>query len=341
MASASVKWLFGNFRTSVELGPYRVAIRVPGPQGPAGANGKDGAAGPNIVEQGATLCVGTEDYLLSFGPDNRIAAVDPATFEAAGSMADHIAAINPHSQYSLTGHTHSAADIVSGTIAVARLPSTVARTDGTPVFTTPIRVPSAVPGVTGSLTIESRTSGEPVWYIGLNGTTNGLGIRSNGVPQFKSISLDSEMQIGPAVAPYGIQRATGQFFDLGESNNPGTYVFSSRLTGTAQFTTLHRSASAIDREHHRQEFRWIVSTDAIRRPEVQRSVTTPAGRLPTIREYAAAAGQQVVGIAATASPADADMVNGELSFGYAGGTTLTIKVKDSSGVVRTGTITLS
>jgi hypothetical protein len=315
-----------------------VEVSVAGPRGPAGA---DGAAGPNVVEQGVTLCVGQEDYLLSFGPDNRILQVDPAIFETAGSMATHIAASNPHPQYSLTSHTHDASAITAGTIAVARLPSTVARTDGTPVFTTPIRIPSAVPGVTGVLTIESRTSGEPVWYVGMVGTTNGLGIRSNGIPQFRSISLDSEMQIGPTIAPYGIQRATGQFFDLGESNNPGTFVFSSRQTGTSQFTTLHRSASAIDREHHRQEFRWLVSTDATRRPEVQRSVTTPAGRLPTIREYAAAAGQQVVGLAATTAPADADMVNGELSFGYAGGTTLTIKVKDSSGVVRTGTITLS
>ena len=124
--------------TVVEGDPVEVTVSFVGVQGPPGADGAGGAGGGHTIqENGSDL---TDRANLNFGAgltasdnagdDSTDVAAEVTQAELDVVQADidaHELAAAPHSGHAATAHAHAGEDITSGTVADARIASTIAR----------------------------------------------------------------------------------------------------------------------------------------------------------------------------------------------------------------------
>jgi hypothetical protein len=214
-----------------------------------------------------------------------------------------------------------------------------------------LSIPSRVPAATtGELVIRSNVNAnymEPVFVMGIRGVeSNGLAWRSNGALQFTNgiaLNPDGAFMVGISSmgVDYGLRRGGGQSFYLGEFDNQG--VFSFRATGGGYYpadTIYHLNTSVANRAHSRTVLTWLNSTDSVRRAQVLYEIYD-TGRRTLTRDYTDGSRAYRAHIVHATAPADADLSNSEVCFYTNGSGHLLIKLKDSGGTVRTGTITLS
>lgn len=274
---------------------------------------------------------------------------------AAASMAAHLADGNPHTQYaldtdlanySLTTHKHAADAITSGTLDVARLPSTVARYDTAGTFTNTVTIskvliPPQVTGATNPLTIRANTGGaftEPVFLVGVQGseTTSGIAFRSNGATQLlggAAVGQFNDIQLGGAgTAAFGIARGSAQSFNLGGT---GIFTFDAGSSGT-NFDVIHsaKSSTTAGRTASRTLYSWSNSTDATRSGQAEEYVGTYSGNVRIARRFAESLNPfHALSISATA-PTDGALQTSEVAF-YTDGSALFAKLKNAASTVYT------
>lgn len=252
--------------------------------------------------------------------------------------------------------TLTTADILSGTFADARLSSNVPLLNATTNTFTGIQsaakvlIPPQVTGATNPLTIRANTGAaftEPIFYVGLQGseTTSGIAVRSNGAIQLlggAAIGPFNDIQIGSAgTASFGFARGTAQSFNLGGAGNFTLDAGSG--AGNTSFDIYYsaKSSTTAGRAVARTLYSFATGTDSSRIGQVEEFIASFGGNARTSRRFGDGTnGYTAFAVSATA-PADASLQNSELTFYTDGSGQLKVKLKDSGGTVRTGTVTLA
>jgi hypothetical protein len=123
-----------------------------------------------------------------------------------------------------------------------------------------------------------------------------------------------------------------------ESGDAPITAASITVTETVGISAL--SSTSTLREQYQFVGSWVTSTDATRKAQVEEKVYDTAART-VARSFADGTnGYKALKVLATA-PADADLAVSEVVFYTDGSGNLAIKLKDSGGTVRTGTVTLT
>ena len=223
--------------------------------------------------------------------------------------------------------------------------------DGNILTVKEIRLPSQVPSATTNpLVIDSVVSGsytEPVFRLYVNGfSARGLAFRSNGVLQLSeglALGLSGDFGIGGTGGEYyKIRRSGNQFFELGDIGaepDSSTFIFSGATLAGCN-TVFKLNTSTTNRTVAHEVINWWNSTDATRKGQVITHVFDTASRR-THRDFANGSNGYIALNVPSSAPADNELQNSELAFYTDGSGNLVIKLKDSSGTVRTGTVTLS
>lgn len=225
--------------------------------------------------------------------------------------------------------------------------------DGNILNVKEIRIPSQVPAATTNpLVIDSVVSGvytEPVFriYVSGNDPNNGLQFRTNSYLQLNNgISLNSfsDFLISGSAGDdyYSIRRSIFQrlqFEYTGADDHLDIYSFYAANTSrcsviySAKSSTRGRGMLFLDNT-------WIDNTDATRKAQSTRYICDTS-RQKVQRDFAdGSRGYTALNVHTTA-PADGDLQNSELCFYTDGSGNVVMKLKDSSGTVRSATINLS
>lgn len=338
MGLVSITAIWAKYRPRTPSVAGNVAIRVPGPRG---ADGTGGAGAVQSVNgQTGTVVLNAANV----GAD--------AANTAANSMAAHVAAPDPHSQYALdtdlanysvTTHTHAATAITSGTLADARLSANVPRLDTANTFAntqtiSKLLIPPQVTGLTSPLTIRSNTGvqyAEPSHYIGIQGLeTVGISLRSNGTPQFLgqvSVGFYNDIQIGGTSATYGFARQAAQNFQLGGIADA---TFDAGTGTSISIGASAKTSTATKMPLWMQLCSWLVNTQATRLGQIEEFVASYLGWQRSRRVYSDGSRAYTAFTVHTTAPADADLNASEFAI-YTDGTGLFAKLKNAASTVYT------
>lgn len=129
----------------------------------------------------------------------------------------------------------------------------------------------------------------------------------------------------------------GDLWLMGGVNNAGTRGV---VYCRDPLVAIAPSSTGTDREQATLVPAWATSTDASRKGRLVESVYDTAAREVRRIESDGSRGYQIQTVHTTA-PADALLVNGSVAFYADGSGNLAIKLKDSGGTVRTGSVTLT
>lgn len=182
-------------------------------------------------------------------------------------------------------------------------------------------------GNTTVLGISGSGASSTAWNINNNeavyaGTVN---LASHGIIQWSDSGFATATGTGGTVI--GRYSAGKIYIGNNQSNNPSILL-------------RRNSASFNNREMYRIDATWLTSTDATRKAQIDEYIYDTSERL-LHRKYTDGSRGYVTQTVHSTAPADGDLQNSEVAFYTDGSGNLVIKLKDSSGTVRTGTVTLS
>jgi len=331
---------------------------VPGPKGDTGDAGAAGAPGPNLITPFTSVSnIDNNSLLANVG--GFVTGVSMNAYATASavsaSMAAHVAELDPHTQYLLEtdaattyaaiSHTHAASAIVSGTLADARLSSNIPLLNAANTFVNTVTISATA---AAGLVINGKSGYYPLTINRDSALGGGVGVQAG--PDGSLSAITFQTTGGIRVTAFGAYVGVLAYNRIEfPSTGLDTYVAAAgnsfRLHGEASqtadlFQLLLPSSTGTRRAVHGLLPGWIVATDATRRGQFTEEVYDTAARAIR-RAYSDGSRGYIAQTVHATAPADADLNPSELVFYTDGSGQLKIKLKDASGTVRSGTVTLT